>query len=164
MRWKFGVKNVFDLAPGCQVDCRACAPIFIFLTDPYSAHMSESSLGTELRPAAKEAPQRVRTLKKKRKEKKKSHSSASEDRQAFSNFGTWKQNLDSYWIMHEQRASSRDKPWINVSPRNPPAGARRRRRRRRWGLEQSRHLNSVCVSVLGCGGVRVKFSIQLKPN
>lgn len=67
--------------------------------------------------------------------------------------------------MHEQRASAQDKPRINVSPRNPRAEARR------WGLEQSRHLNSVCVCLVFFGGGvwgrvegEIQYSIKTKQD
>lgn len=65
-----------------------------------------------------------------------------------------KTNSDSYWIMHEQTASSRDKPRINVSPRNPRAEARRRRR----GQERRRQIEG------GRTERRGKVRIQLKPK
>lgn len=152
MKWKFWVRNVFDLAHSCQVDCHACAPIFIFLTDPYPAYMSESSLDAELCRAAKGASQRVRTVFKKNKK----NTTQQRFRRSAGVFQVrnLKTNSDSYWIMHEQTASSRDKPRINVSPWNPRAEARRRRR----GQERRRQIES------GRTERRVKVRIQLKPK
>lgn len=145
MKWKFWVKKVFDLARRFQVDCRACAPLFIFLTHPYPAYMSESSLHTG---CERMRPRGSGPLKK-------CYCTAALQRLA-GVLQAWnlKTNWATYWIMHEQTASSWDKPGINVSPRNPWAKARKRR-----GQEGRRRQKKRGETVQ-----RVKIRIKLEPN